>query len=213
MYCKECGATIKDGVMFCPKCGSAVEKADESASVLSKPQKNNKEKVILDSGQRTIRTISAIVIALSIIVIIATGILRYAVKGPEDVIKDFFKACNNVDFVGVLDCLDPSTAKEYKIAVDLLGGLSGLGVDSESVSDLGGMFSEFNDIDMKILDMETEYIIDGDRKKIDLFGIYKITATDAEIFCTYMVGGEEQTDTLELHKYNGKWKIKGEYAK
>jgi hypothetical protein len=212
MYCKKCGAEIDDEAMFCPKCGNTMDNSDSSININNADIKTEK-KELLDSKQRMIRIISIAVIAISAAVIIFTAVLRYMVPGPESTVKQFFKACNEVDFSGILGCLDPSTAKEYKIAVDLLGGLSGLGIDSESVSDLGGMFSEFNDVDMRILDMQTEYIINGEKKKEDLFEIQKLTASDAEIYCTYMMSGEEQSDTFELHKYNGKWKIKGEYAK
>jgi hypothetical protein len=105
--------------------------------------------------------------------------------------------------------LEPKTAKEYKSAVDLIGGLSGLGIDSDTVSDLGGMFSKYNDNEMQVLYMETEYIKDGKRKK-DPFGIQKLTASDAEVRCTYIMNGEEQTDIFEAHKYSGKWKLEGE---
>ena len=207
MYCEKCGAKVDDDALFCHKCGHHFDNVSVSASNSNAPV--TKQRIPLDPTQQMIRIISAVVIVISAIIIVFTGGMRFVVKGPEDTVERFFDACNNVNYNGILSCLDPQTAKEYKFAVDLIGGLSGLGGDSDTVSDLGGMFSKYNDNEMEILDMQTEYIKDGKTKK-DLFGIQKLTASDAEVLCTYIMNGEEQTDTFVLHKYNGEWKLEGE---
>ena len=207
MYCVKCGTKVDDDAMFCHKCGHQFN--NTSVNAISSSASSAKQRIPLDPTQQMIRIVSAVVIATSVIFIAFTGITRFAVKGPEDTVERFFDSCNSMDFNGVLNCLDPKTAKEYKLMVDLLGGLSGLGFDSDTISDLGGMFSKYNDNEMQVLDMYTEYIKDG-QKKSDPFGIQKLTASDAEVVCTYIMNGEEQTDTYVLHKYGGEWKLEGE---
>ena len=207
MYCEKCGAKIDDDALFCPSCGHHLD-----STTVNEPKPKTslaKKRIPLDHTQKMIRAVSAVVIAISLLIVILTGITRFVVKGPEDTVKRFFDSCNSLNFNGLLDCLDPETAREYKFAVDMITGMSRLGIDSDSVSELGGMFSKYKDSEMKVLDMQTEYIKNGQRKS-DPFGIHKLTATDAEVICTYIMSGEEQTDTFVLHKYSGKWKLEGE---
>ena len=209
MLCEKCGAKLDDDAMFCPKCGYGFgidSTAVKDSAHLPTPKKTS---IKLDQTQFLIRAISVGVIILSILTIMITSTLRYVVKGPEDTVEDFFSACNNMNLNGVLSCLDPKTAREYKLAVDLVGELSGWGVDTDSISELGGMFSKYTDPNMKILDMQTEYVKDGKRIN-DPFGIKKITASDAEVICTYIMNNKEETGTFVLHKYSGKWKLEGE---
>ena len=209
MFCEKCGAKIDDDAMFCHKCGHSFTGKTDVVKERALTNTVSKNKVKLSLMQMLIRAVSVVVILLSIVSIGFTGTVRYTVKGPEDTLENFFLACNNLDVDGVLDTLDPETAKEYSFAISLIGGLSGWGIDAASLSQLGGMFSGFLDPDMRIVEMETEYVVDGKRSK-DLFGIKKATAEDAEITCTYIMNGTEQTEVFALHKYNGNWKLEGE---
>jgi hypothetical protein len=209
MFCEKCGAKIDDDALFCPRCGHRFNSTTVNEPKPKTKTSLAKKRIPLDPTQKMIRAVSAVVIAISLLIVSLTGITRFVVKGPEDTVMRFFDSCNNLNFNGLLDCLDPETAREYKFAVDMIIGMSGLDIDSDSVSELGGMFSKYKDNEMKVLDMQTEYIKNGQRKS-DPFGIHKLTATDAEVICTYIMSGEEQTDTFVLHKYSGKWKLEGE---
>lgn len=209
MFCEKCGTELDDDAVFCHKCGSQVR--DDVTEVYQKHKDTfilrTREK--LDSKQLIIRAVSAVVIMISAFVIIRTASLRYGTRSPEDTVTDFFAYCNAMDMSAALNCLDPASAATYKATADMLLGLTNMGITTDTISELGGFFSEFNDDKMQILDMKTIYYENG-KEVEDTFGFKKATAEDAEVICTFIMDDEEQTDTFVLHKYSGRWRIEGD---
>lgn len=84
-------------------------------------------------------------------------------SGPEATVKKFEKSYNKLDFKGIIECMDPVTAKAANAIISLTGDL--LGIDSSKLVDaipiIPKLFKEGNKdsmpkINIKIIDSKIE---------------------------------------------------------
>ena len=118
-------------------------------------------------------------------------------------IKDFQKACNELNVEGVIDCLDPSVSGLLNLGAGLLGALTGS--DAESM---------FNTLSSILASTAESFGIDSFKTlkiKVNDVAANDYTA-DAKVTFTYTAGsGEEKTSdgTISLKSTDEGWKITG----
>ena len=118
-------------------------------------------------------------------------------------IKDFQKACNELDIEAAINCLDPSVSNLLNLGAGLLGALTG--ADAESMFDslssiLASTAESFGADSFKTLKIKVKDVAAND------------STADAKVEFSYKTdSGEEKTadGTISLKSTDEGWKITG----
>lgn len=86
---------------------------------------------------------------LLLIIVSAAGCSMPKSSSPGNTIRNFFNSYNKLDVDGMLDCIEPTTAKGVKalfnIADGVLGGILGVKISVKDVLDVLPLFASFMD--------------------------------------------------------------------
>ncbi|MBR5314635.1 MAG: hypothetical protein IKU45_04380 [Clostridia bacterium] len=146
--------------------------------------------------RRVILSVTAIVLVLTMMFAMTGCGAKSEIK---DVIKKYEKACNEVDFDGILSCMHPSQADAIKLAAGIVGFFGNVDSDkmleklSSFLSDKVSFSKEF----FESLEITVDEIdVDDDK-------------ADVDVFVTYKLNGQETTveADMEFTKYEDVWYI------
>ena len=150
--------------------------------------------------KKTVTVIISVLLVFTLMFSLAGCGAKGKIKGT---IKNFQKACNELNVEAAVDCLDSSIAGILKLGAGLLGGLTGKGSDEvfEGLSDLLGSHADsFGVESFKTLKIKVNDVAANEN------------TADAKVTLTYngLSGEEKSTDaTLELKNSSEGWKISG----
>ena len=146
---------------------------------------------------------------IKIVSVAMIAVLLFSLAGCGDkgaikaTIKDFEKACNEMNVEAAIDCIDPSISGVLKLGAGLVGGISGKDADGvfESLSSLLSSGAESLGVDgFKTLKVKVNDIAAAD------------SSATAKVTLTYTGhSGEEKTKdaTVNLKNSSEGWKISG----
>lgn len=144
-------------------------------------------------------------VVLSLTAIILVFTMMFAMTGCgakseiKEVIKNYEKACNDVDFEGILNCMHPKDADKIKLAAGIVGFFGNVDAD-------------------KLLEKLSGFISGKVKMGKEFFESLKITIdeidvdddkADVDVYVTYMLNGQETTveADMELEYYEEAWYI------
>lgn len=172
--------------------------------------------------------VKGMLIVSTIIAVLLAGLsayFTYFVDGPVQVIERFFDSFNDLDITGMVECMDPTSQKQFSAAASIgsaiVGGFTGFDIDIEAMMDLfpfiyastGEEVPKVTDIDIKSESYSgsklTEFF---NEYNIEIPGIEKALADEAVvIFTIKLSNGETETDMITLKNYGSAgWLIPGD---
>ena len=93
-----------------------------------------------------------LVCLITLMVVLTMSACSSDQKSPEDTLKKFEKAYNNLDFDTLLECIDPASAKALEAMTQLGGDL--IGFDLGAILDLGPAVSNSSGYGIDTADFE-----------------------------------------------------------
>lgn len=203
MYCRQCGNKLKDGIRFCPNCGSAVEDAEKAVEIRTQtvvePAKQKKSKKGLVIG---LVAILALVGAGTAFGMAMSGKPDSGKKSsqeedirngeePGSATEEHASADNNTNGN---DNWEPLEYQSDILTVNKVGEFAVSGVDDY-------MFSDeclFRSLDWSIYDWQGEKICDSPKMSHQYLGNDILTVRTDDNIYYYNSDGELLLDTSEL---------------
>lgn len=168
---------------------------------------------------REFKVLPTLIAVAIIAIVVFLGWSRFMAPSPEAVVAEFMDDLTAMDLKGAVECVDPRTQAQFKgvlsLADTLIGAAAGIGVDTESLLGLAPLFMDEElqgYMDIKILQMDTEYNTDGFVHNLAesipfLKHVEKVFAKEATVKVLFEYDGETETQDFPMKKYSGKWKI------
>ena len=170
-----------------------------------------------------------LLIVILVILTVAAGAfglwLEFGVTGPDQVVEDFVEAFDDMDYNGIVECLDP----ESQVALKAMSGLTGLftelifevDIDPDVMFGLLPMLAEYEGVEIPTLDVEVvdvEYSGEEYEKFMELCPIKipvvgKLMADEAVVRVVMSINDEPSNDYFVLKQYGSKgWRIDGQHV-
>ena len=145
-------------------------------------------------------------VVYSVMAVLLVFMMMFALTGCgakseiKGVINDYEKACNEVDFEGILACMHPNDADKIKLAAGIVGFFGNVDAD-QMLDKLSSFLSTKINISKEFfesLEITVDEIdVDDDKANVD-------------VFVTYTLNGQETTVEADMDfvKYEDAWYIK-----
>lgn len=215
MFCKNCGAPLKEGAKFCSKCGTPVS-VDASGAVGGKNVNYREGGTSSPQTQKRPPYLAIGVIVLGVIVLAVVGKFVFG-RGYVKPVKAFVKGIEQEDGEKILSAYSKNTIKKMEDNF----GVKGRKLEKQMEKNSLYMITE-EDLDGE--DIQIKYKIE-DNKKLDKEDIKDIkkdlkefmdiredisAARELDVVFTIYVDGDEEDETditMEVIKVDGKWYI------
>ncbi len=137
-----------------PVMGPAARAGTSAAAAVATTAVTGVAKATMSTGKR----IAIIALVVAFLVGGFTAYLSVFVSGPVDTVENFFDAAQNLDYQGMVDCLDPSIGRMMDATLGLVGDL--IGFDISALLDFAPALSGFVDPDMLgMLDIDSAEVL------------------------------------------------------
>ncbi len=137
-----------------PVVGTAARAGTSATAVVAANTATGVAKATMSTGKR----IAILGLVLAFLVGAFSAYLSVFVSGPVDTVERFFEASNNLDYQGMVDCLDPTTGRMMDATLGLVGDL--IGFDISALLDLAPALSGFMDTDMLgLMDVQSAEVL------------------------------------------------------
>ena len=215
MFCKNCGAPLKEGAKFCSKCGTPVS-INASGAVGGKNEKYTEGRTSYSQTQKRLPYLAIGVIVLGVIVLAVVGKFVFG-RGYVKPVKAFVKGIEQEDGEKMLSAYSENTIKKMEDNF----GVKGRKLEKQMEKNSLYMITE-EDLDGE--DIKIKYKIE-DNKKLDKEDIKDIkkdlkefmdiredisAARELDVVFTIYVDGDEEDETditMQVIKVDGKWYI------
>lgn len=212
-FCGKCGTQLPEGAAFCVGCGApqgaapqpqqpAAQEAPQEYSQPAAPSVEPVKEVVKGAAGIgkwiALATVALVVVAAVILVAMNWDNIF---KSDETLIREriqaYEEACENGDYEGMLDCMDPGTRALMESSMGLMDGIlsdsSGLGIGMTDMFGFASMLGDFLTIEIKDIQIDGDTAMVKIVMKVSIFG---------------MTQSAEETE-LPMVKEGGDWYIGG----